>query len=138
MWGNDQVGDGGLGIGSGSAPKDLDDHSFEGFIKVARYAAVLFWSGSCMPCRMVSLIFNELQSLRPGISFGKVNVGASGVGARLGVMSVPTILLFRDGRRVARVVGVKPIQVLLEIFDNYFSASPKEDIYADSGQSDLM
>ncbi|MEN3035700.1 MAG: thioredoxin family protein, partial [Candidatus Methanosuratincola sp.] len=91
------MGDQSLGSGSGAAPKDLDDHSFEEFIKGAKYAAVLFWSGSCMPCRTVSLIFNELQSLRPGISFGKVNVGASAVGGRLGVMSVPTILLFRDG-----------------------------------------
>ncbi len=127
-----------MGSGSGGSPKDLDDRSFDEFIRGASHAAVLFWSGSCMPCRMVSLIFGELQSLRPGISFGKVNVGTSAVAGRLGVMSVPTILLFRDGRKVARVVGVKPLQVLLEILDNYFSSSPKEDVYADSGHSDLM
>ncbi|MDH7556708.1 MAG: thioredoxin family protein [Candidatus Methanosuratincola sp.] len=127
-----------MGGGLSGLPKDLDDRSFDDFVREARYAAVLFWSGSCMPCRMVSLIFDELQSLRPGISFGKVNVGTSGVAGRLGVMSVPTILLFREGRKVARVLGVKPLQVLLEILDNYFSASPREDIYADSGHSALM
>ncbi len=129
---------GSMGGRSGESIKDLDDQSFDPFVGEARFAAVLFWSGSCMPCRMVSLIFDELQSLRPGVSFARVNVGASGVAGRLGVMSVPTILLFREARRVAMIVGVKPLYVLLEVFDNYFSSAPKEDIYADSGQSDLM
>ncbi|MEN3006731.1 MAG: thioredoxin family protein [Candidatus Methanosuratincola petrocarbonis] len=138
MLGNEGMGDGSVGRGSGGSAKDLDDRSFDEFVMGARYAAVLFWSGSCMPCRMVSLIFDELQSLRPGISFGKVNVGKSAAASRLGVMSVPTIILFREGSRVARIVGVKPLQVLLEILDNYFSASPKEDVYADLGHRDLM
>ncbi len=125
------------GIGSGGSPKDLDDRSFDEFVMGASHAAVLFWSGSCMPCRMALLIFDELQRLRPGISFARVNVGTSAVAVRLGVMSVPTILLFRDGRRVARVVGLKPLEVLLEILDNYFSGRPKEDVYAES-YNDLM
>ncbi len=136
MPGDEKVDDDGKG--QGAQPLDLDDRNFGRFIAGAKYAAVLFWSGSCMPCRMLLMIFGELASLRQDVSFGKVNVGTSTLANRLGVMSVPTILLFREGRKVARIVGVKPLKVLIEVLDNYFSENPKEDVYSEHGQSSIM
>ncbi|MDI9643706.1 MAG: thioredoxin domain-containing protein [Candidatus Verstraetearchaeota archaeon] len=112
---------------------DLNDENFNPFVRGSRYAAVIFWSGSCMPCRMMLLVFDELSKVRRDVSFGRVNVGTSSVAGSMGVLSVPTVLLFRKGKRVARIVGVKPLRLLEEIVSNHLSEDPKPDIYSESG-----
>ena len=68
-----------------------------------------FWAGWCMPCRMVAPIIEELaQEYSQSVKVAKVDVDSeSGLAARYGVMSIPTVILFNDGKEAKRFVGVQ-------------------------------
>ncbi len=75
-----------------------------------------FWAEWCAPCRMVAPAIEELARERRGeLKVVKLNVDAGGAtAARYGVMSIPTVILFRDGEAVARVVGALPKESLVQ------------------------
>ena len=65
-----------------------------------------FYADWCGPCKMLAPIYEELAEEMPGIFFGKVNVEEEEEAARrFGVRSVPTVLIFRDGKEVAKSRG---------------------------------
>ena len=68
-----------------------------------------FWAEWCGPCRMVAPIVEELAGEMPGVTFAKLNVDENqGVAQKLGITSIPTLLLYKDGQLVDRVVGLQP------------------------------
>lgn len=69
-----------------------------------------FWASWCGPCRMVSPIVDELaDELEGSVKVGKVNVDEeSSIAAEYGVMSIPTLILLRDGKVAATAVGARP------------------------------
>ncbi len=69
-----------------------------------------FWAEWCGPCRMVAPIVEELSDEYNGkVKFGKLDVDSnSGTAARYGIRSIPTLLIFKDGDEVARLIGAKP------------------------------
>ncbi|MBI3396205.1 MAG: thioredoxin [Spirochaetia bacterium] len=72
-----------------------------------------FWAEWCGPCRMVSPIVEELANEMPNVKFAKLNVDENTITAQnLGITSIPTLLLYKDGRPVDKVVGLLPKQVL--------------------------
>ncbi len=73
-----------------------------------------FWAPWCGPCRMLSPVVDELASEHSGeIVVGKVNVDEQpGLANQFGVMSIPTLILFRGGRPAATSIGVKPKHAL--------------------------
>ena len=68
-----------------------------------------FWAPWCGPCRMVSPVVDEIASERGDIKVGKVNVDEQPeLAAQFGVMSIPTLLVFKGGKLVNQAVGARP------------------------------
>jgi len=66
-----------------------------------------FWAPWCGPCRSMAPVFEEAtRRLEPAVRFAKLNTDeAPDIPARFGIRSIPTLMLFRDGREVARQPG---------------------------------
>lgn len=68
-----------------------------------------FWAPWCGPCRMVSPIVDEIASERSDIKVGKVNVDEQPeLASQFGVMSIPMLVVIKDGKLVNRAVGARP------------------------------
>ena len=78
-------------------------------------ALVDFYADWCGPCRMVSPIVDEIAEERSDITVGKVNVDdESALAMKYGVMSIPTLIVFKDGNEQTRIVGARPKVAILE------------------------
>ena len=78
-----------------------------------------FWAPWCGPCRMVSPIVDEIaEEVQGKAKVGKVNVDEQGdLASQFGVMSIPTIMVFKNGEAVATSVGAKSKAELLALLD---------------------
>ena len=73
-----------------------------------------FYADWCGPCRMVSPIVDEIAEERSDITVGKVNVDDENTLAmKYGVMSIPTLIVFQDGKEKTRIVGARPKAAIL-------------------------
>ena len=91
----------------------LDDKSFDAFVKGNESVVVDCYADWCMPCRMVSPIVDELSEEMDGTAFAKLNVDYSqNVAMRYGIMSIPTILFFRNGELADMAIGAMPKAML--------------------------
>lgn len=97
-------------------PVNLSDAEFEAFVKKYDRVVVDCWAEWCQPCRMIAPIIEELaKEYRGEVAFGKLNVDENrSTAMKYGIMSIPTILIFKDGELVDRVVGALP-KPLLEV-----------------------
>ena len=77
-------------------------------------ALVDFYADWCGPCRMISPIVDEIAKERSDITVGKVNVDdENALAIKYGVMSIPTLIVFKDGKEKTRIVGAKPKAAIL-------------------------
>ena len=68
-----------------------------------------FWATWCGPCRMVSPVVDEIAAERTDVKVGKINVDEQPeLANRFGIMSIPTLMVFRDGKVADQAVGVRP------------------------------
>ena len=68
-----------------------------------------FWASWCGPCRMLSPVVDEVAKENPQIKVGKVNVDEQpDLAAMFGIMSIPTLIFFKDGKNIDASVGVIP------------------------------
>ena len=68
-----------------------------------------FWANWCGPCRMVSPIVDEISDETPGVKVGKINVDEQHeLAAAFNVMSIPMLVVMKDGKIVDKVVGARP------------------------------
>jgi len=90
-------------------PVTFTDPDFEERIREHPVVLVDFWAPWCGPCKMVGPIIDRLASEMHGkVLFGKVNVDENQATAqRYGVMSIPTMIIFKDGRMADRFVGAQ-------------------------------
>jgi thioredoxin 1 len=95
-------------------PIAVTDASFNDFIKNHPVVVVDCWAPWCPPCRMIAPIIEELAKDYAGkIVFGKLNVDENQKTAgEYGIMSIPTILVFKDGKVVDRIIGAMPRKAL--------------------------
>ena len=84
-----------------------------------------FWAAWCGPCRMIGPIIDEIAKEQDYVRVGKVNVEeAPELAAQFNVMSIPLVVLVKDGKTVAQAEGYRPNQkaVLLEMMAPYMKA----------------
>ena len=75
-----------------------------------------FWASWCGPCRMVSPIIDQIAEEREDITVGKINVDEQPeLAASFRVMSIPTIVVMKDGEVVKTTMGAQPKAKLLEL-----------------------
>ena len=75
-----------------------------------------FWASWCGPCRMLSPVVDEIAEEESGIKVGKVNVDEQPeLAEQFGVSSIPTLIVFRDGKVVQTSVGVRPKAAILQM-----------------------
>ena len=94
-----------------SEVKTLTDATFEDAVGKATTPMIVdFWAPWCGPCRMVGPIIDEIAETHGDkVAIGKVNVDENpGIASKYGIMSIPTIILFRDGQPAKKIVGARP------------------------------
>lgn len=75
-----------------------------------------FWASWCMPCKMLSPVVDEVAEEVISVKVAKVNVDEQqSLAARFNVMSIPTLIVFKDGKEVRRSVGVMPKEAVKEL-----------------------
>ena len=75
-----------------------------------------FWASWCMPCKMLSPVVDEIAEENPEIKVGKVNVDEQPeLAEKFGVMSIPTLIVFKNGQNIDTSVGVKPKSEILKM-----------------------
>ncbi len=68
-----------------------------------------FWASWCGPCRMVSPVVDEIADERPDVKVGKINVDEQQeLAAAFQVLSIPTLVVMKDGKVVSQAVGAQP------------------------------
>ena len=95
----------------------LTDATFDEEIAAATEPIVVdFWAEWCGPCKMIAPVLEEIAAEHAGkVRIAKLNIDEHpGAARRFDVMSIPTLIVFKDGQPAKRVVGAKPKGALLE------------------------
>ena len=101
---------------SAGAPVDVSDASFQSEVLASKTPVLVdFWATWCGPCKMVAPVLEEIANEKIGaLTIAKIDVDANPATARdFQVVSIPTMILFKDGAPVKRIVGAKGKAALL-------------------------
>jgi thioredoxin 1 len=100
----------------------LTDQTFDEEIKASGTPVLVdFWAEWCGPCKMVAPVLHEIVSEQDGkLRLGKINIDDNmELARRFDVMSIPTMILFKDGEPKVRIVGAKGKGQLLQELHPY-------------------
>ncbi|MBS6534070.1 MAG: thioredoxin [Oscillospiraceae bacterium] len=95
----------------------IDQNNFQSEVLNSDHPVLLdFWAPWCVPCRMVGPILDEIAGERGDIKVAKVNVDEQPeLAGQFGVMSIPTLVVMKDGKVVQQAVGVRPKAQILSM-----------------------
>ncbi|MBI0584518.1 MAG: thioredoxin [Methanomassiliicoccus sp.] len=93
-----------------SEPVEVNDSGFNDLIKKYSVVVVDCWAPWCGPCRMVGPVIDALAKEMQGkVAFGKLNTDMNPkISMRFQIEAIPTLLVFKEGELVDRIVGAKP------------------------------
>ena len=98
----------------------LDSSNFDSVLATKNMPVMVdFWATWCGPCRMVAPVIEQVAEEYEGRAIvGKVDVDECGdLAMRYGVMSIPTLILFKNGEEAARMVGLQSKQALVRMIE---------------------
>ena len=97
---------------------NINKNNFQNEIMDSEKTVLLdFWAPWCAPCRMVVPIIEEIAGERPDIKVGKINVDEQPeLASKFGIMSIPTLVVMKNGKIVQQVSGARPKNAILEMF----------------------
>jgi thioredoxin 1 len=101
----------------GANTRTLTDATFDEEVKSSSEVIVVdFWAEWCGPCKLIAPVLDEIASEQAGkVTIAKLNVDENpGIARRFDVMSIPTLIVFKDGEPQKRLVGAKGKGQLLE------------------------
>ena len=96
---------------------NINKNNFQNEIMDSEKTVLLdFWAPWCAPCRMVVPIIEEIAIERPDIKVGKINVDEQPeLASKFGIMSIPTLVVMKNGKIVQQVSGERPKNAILEM-----------------------
>jgi len=109
-------------------PIHIEDSTFQKTVLENEHPVIVdFWAPWCTPCKMMAPVLEELSQEYDGkIQFVKLNTDENYEAATLhGIQSLPTLVIFRQGREVARIVGFAPKNQLKRQIDRALEAAPQ-------------
>lgn len=100
---------------------ELDQVSFEKAIESTVPSVVDFWAGWCMPCKMFAPVLEELSDELDGkVDFYKLNIDEFGdIAQKYAITSIPTLIIFKGGKPVDKMIGVHQKQDVIEILEKH-------------------
>ena len=101
------------------ALKHYNKESFDKDLAAGKLMMVDFWAEWCGPCRMLGPVVEQLAGdFEEKAEVGKVNVDEEQeLAIRYGVMSIPTVIFFKDGKEIDRKVGVMPAGAFTQVLE---------------------
>jgi thioredoxin len=93
----------------------LNDGTFNDAISAEKPILVDFWAEWCGPCRLIAPVLEEIATESDAITIGKLNIDENpNIAPQHDIMSIPTLIVFKDGVEKKRIVGAAPKHRLLQ------------------------
>ncbi|HLI47055.1 MAG TPA: thioredoxin [Geobacterales bacterium] len=98
----------------------LDSNNWEKELKNSSLPVIVdFWAEWCVPCKMLEPIYEELAKEFEGrVRFGRLNVDENpDIAEKYGIMAIPTLIIFKGGEEVDRLIGAAPKNKLVQFIE---------------------